>query len=134
MRDNRGGSRSVYTTRDLGKTWQMHPTSRKGLPEPVCMASLIRVASVRDGDDRNILMFSNPNRASRSRSFITIKASLDEGATWPEQYHKLIHEPSCAGYSCMTKVGDETVGILYEGGDTALLVFEKFRISEILGE
>ena len=24
-RDNRGGSRSVYTTRDLGKTWQEHP-------------------------------------------------------------------------------------------------------------
>ena len=34
----------------------------------------------------------------------------------------------------MTKVDGETVGILYEGGDTALLVFEKFRVSEILGE
>ena len=31
-------------------------------------------------------------------------------------------------------VDDQTVGILYEGGETALLVFEKFRIGEILKE
>ncbi len=28
-RDNRGGSRSVYTTRDLGATWQAHPSDRQ---------------------------------------------------------------------------------------------------------
>ena len=30
MRDNRGGSRAVATTKDLGKTWTEHPSSRKG--------------------------------------------------------------------------------------------------------
>ncbi|WP_281954042.1 exo-alpha-sialidase, partial [Pseudophaeobacter arcticus] len=37
MRDNRGGSRSVYTTSDMGQTWEVHSTSRKTLIEPVCM-------------------------------------------------------------------------------------------------
>lgn len=36
MRDDRGGSRSIATTTDLGKTWTEHPTSRKALREPVC--------------------------------------------------------------------------------------------------
>ena len=34
MRDNRGGSRAVATTRDLGKTWYEHPSSRSALQEP----------------------------------------------------------------------------------------------------
>lgn len=41
MRDNRGGSRAVAITEDLGKTWTEHESSRKALQEPVCMASLI---------------------------------------------------------------------------------------------
>ena len=133
MRDNRGGSRSVYTTKDLGKTWQKHPTTRSVLPEPVCMASLIRFSSVKDGDKRNVLLFSNPDRTSGRRD-ITIKASLDEGMTWPKQFHKLIHEPNCAGYSCMTKIDDNHFGILYEGGNTALLIFQKFHINEIIAD
>lgn len=131
MRDDRGGSRSVYTTKDLGKTWQVHPTSRIALPEPVCMASLIRFASVKDGDARDVLLFSNP-ASTQGRLNMTIKASLDEGMTWPQEYQKLYHEPGCAGYSCLTKIDENTFGILYEGGNTALLVFEKFRIDEII--
>ena len=133
MRDNRGGSRSVYTTKDMGKTWQEHPSSRSALPEPVCMASIIRFSSVKDGDKRDVLLFSNP-ATNRGRYNMTIKASMDEGATWPSKYHKLYHEPNCAGYSCLTKIDDETAGVLYEGGNTALLVFEKFSIDEIMPE
>ncbi len=133
MRDDRGGSRSVYTTADMGKTWQEHPTSRSALPESVCMASFIRFSSVKDGDPRDILLFSNP-AVTGGRQNITIKASMDEGMTWPERYYKRIHEPGSAGYSCLTKIDNNTVGILYEGGTTALLVFEKFRIDEIVAD
>ena len=56
-RDNRGGSRAVLTTSDLGRTWTDHPTSRRALPEPVCMASLIRVDHEELG---SLLVFSNP--------------------------------------------------------------------------
>lgn len=133
MRDNRGGWRSVCVTRDLGRTWQEHPTSRCALPEPVCMASFIRFSSILDGDTRNILLFSNPATAGGRRN-MTIKASLDEGMTWPQQYHTVFYEPPCAGYSCMTRIDKHTVGILYEGGDSALLIFEKFPIAEIVPE
>lgn len=132
MRDNRGGSRSVYTTGDLGTTWQVHPSSRSALPEPVCMASLIRF-SRKQSDQGDILLFSNPAVSSGPRRNLTLKASLDEGLTWPPRYHKLLHEPASAGYSCLTQIDDQFVGILYEGGATALLVFEKVHIDEIIG-
>ena len=132
MRDNRGGSRSVYTTDDLGKTWQVHPSSRSALPESVCMASLIRF-SRKQSDQDDLLLFSNPAVSSGPRRHVTIKASRDDGMTWPPRYHKLVHEPASAGYSCLTQIDDQTVGILYEGGATALLVFEKLHIDEILG-
>ena len=32
MRDNRGGSRAVYTTTDLGKTWKEHESGMYGQP------------------------------------------------------------------------------------------------------
>ena len=79
-RDNRGGARTVGVTRNLGKTWELHPTDRAGLREPVCMASLIRIG------DR--LYFSNPN-TTRGRYNTTIKVSEDEGMTWPEKWHTL---------------------------------------------
>ena len=36
MRDNRGGSRAVFTTEDGGETWAPHESSRSALIEPVC--------------------------------------------------------------------------------------------------
>ena len=125
-RDNRGGSRSIYTTRDLGKTWQEHPTTRGALPEPVCMASLIRVEHAKFGD---LLFFSNPAQ-TRGRQRMTIKVSDDEGMTWPESGHTLIHE-GASMYSCMTAVGDEHIGLLYEVPSE--IYFVRIPISELFG-
>ena len=61
MRDNRGGSRAVAITEDLGKTWTEHESSRKALQEPVCMASLIHVRALYNVLGMDILLFSNPN-------------------------------------------------------------------------
>ena len=80
MRDNRGGSRAVATTKDLGKTWTEHPSSRKALQEPVCMASLISVKAKDNVLNKDILLFSNPNTV-KGRHHITIKASPDVRAT-----------------------------------------------------
>ena len=126
-RDNRGGSRSVYTTKDLGKTWQVHPTSRKALPEPVCMASLIRVEHAKHGD---LLFFSNPAQ-TRGRQRMTIKVSDDEGMSWPENWHTLIDEgPSM--YSCMTLVGDDHIGLFYEAPRE--IYFVRVPIAELVEE
>ena len=77
MRDNRGGSRAVSVTKDFGETWTEHPSSRKALQEPVCMASLISVKAKDNVLKKDILLFSNPNTV-KGRHHITIKASLDE--------------------------------------------------------
>ena len=82
MRDNRGGSRAVATTRDLGKTWYEHPSSRSALQEPVCMASLIHVDAKDNITGKDLLIFSNPN-TTKGRNHITIKVSTDGGMTWP---------------------------------------------------
>lgn len=130
MRDNRGGSRAISTTRDLGKTWVEHPSSRKALQEPVCMASLIRVKASDNMLNRNILLFSNPNSTS-ARNNITIKASLDGGLTWKECNQLLLDEGHAWGYSSLTMIDKEYVGILYECSE-AHLVFQSIKLSDII--
>jgi hypothetical protein len=130
MRDNRGGSRAVFITRDLGKTWTEHPTSRKALVDPVCMASLIAVRKKDNVLKKDILLFSNPND-SRSRKNLTIKASLDDGTNWMPENQLLLDERKSWGYSCLTMIDRSTVGILYEGSEGRLM-FQAIRLKDIL--
>ena len=130
MRDNRKGSRSVYTTSDLGKTWIKHASSRSALIEPVCNATLIKASFLLDGNARNLVLFANPNSIT-GRHHMTIKVSKDDGSSWPEKYWFLLDAGRGRGYPCMTQVDDEHVGILYEGSQ-ADLVFEKIHIDEII--
>jgi sialidase-1 len=125
-RDNRGGSRTVATTDDLGQTWTPHPTDRSALPESVCMASLMAWDHPRHG---RFLTFSNPNTRS-GRHSMTLKVSTDEGMTWPESRHLLYDSRDCYGYSCLATVGDSHVGVLYEGRDT--MYFLRFPVDELL--
>ncbi len=120
-RDNRGGARTVGVTKDLGKTWEMHPTDRKALNEPVCMASLLRMGER--------LIFSNPN-TRRGRYNMTIKVSDDEGMTWPDEWHTLYDSRNGSGYSCLAPVGEDHVGVLYEGPTE--LYFLRFSIEELV--
>lgn len=130
MRDNRGGARSVYTTDDLGKRWKKHPTSRKALPEPVCNAGLIKTTTNINGSQQNVLLFVNPN-STQGRKMMTLKASLDEGQTWPEKYQILLDEGYGFGYPNLTMVDDSTIGVLYEGSQ-AHMVFQKIKLKEII--
>ena len=130
MRDNRGGSRAVAVTKDLGKTWTEHPSSRKALQEPVCMASLISVKAEDNVSGKDLLLFSNPN-TTKGRSHITIKASLDGGISWLPEHQVLLDEEGSWGYSCLTMIDKETVGILYESS-VAHMTFQAVRLKEIV--
>ncbi|MDL2222343.1 exo-alpha-sialidase [Parabacteroides sp. OttesenSCG-928-N08] len=132
MRDNRGGSRAVSITKNMGQSWTEHPSSRSALPEPVCMASLIHCKATDNSLGRDILLFSNPN-TTKERKDITIKASLDGGVTWLEKHQLLLDEDYNWGYSCLTMIDRETVGILYEGS-TAHMVFQAIRLKDIIEE
>ena len=41
--DRKEPYRAVYVTRDLGQTWEPHPTNRKALVEPNCNGSRVPV-------------------------------------------------------------------------------------------
>lgn len=126
-RDDRGGSRTVAITRDLGGTWEPHPTDRKALPESVCMASLLALDVPTVG---RRLLFSNPATTS-GRHTMTIKVSADEGLTWPEERHMLYDRRKGLGYSCLAPVDDTHVGVLYEG--LAELYFVRVPIADLVG-
>lgn len=130
MRDNRGGSRAVAITKDMGKTWTEHPSSRKELRESVCMASLIKIDAKDNVLNRDILLFSNPDTV-KGRNHITIKASLDGGLTWLAEHQLLLDEEEGWGYSCMSMIDRETVGILYESS-VAHMTFQAIKLQDII--
>ncbi len=128
VKDETNG-RAVAVTTDLGKTWTIHPSSNSALQEPNCMASIIDTYMEAEGQKQQVLFFSNPND-KEARINMTIKSSLDGGHTWPEEHQVLLNENQGFGYSCMTMVDENTVGILYEGAKE--LYFQKVAVEELL--
>ncbi len=140
MRENRNrknkgpqNGRAVFVTDDLGENWSEHSSSHHALKEPVCMASLIRHKyHDKNGKIKSLLLFSNPNNEYK-RKAMTIKVSFDDGMTWPERYWLLLDEGRGRGYSCLTSIDKNHIGILYEGSQ-ADMTFEKIDLEEILRE
>ena len=132
MRDNRGGSRAISTTTDLGKTWKEHESSRTALIEPVCMASLVSVKAADNVLGKDILIFSNPH-STRHRKDMTIKVSFDGGNTWSPEHQLLLDEEEGWGYSCLTMIDREHVGILYESS-VAHMTFQSIPLKDIVKE
>lgn len=129
MRDNRGRYRSIATTANMGRSWTEHSSSYNALVDPVCMGSLIKARVMVKGKMKDVLFFSNP-ATPLGRYNMTIKASLDMGKTWLNANELLIDERQCYGYSCLTKVDDNTIGILYEG--IRDLYFVKIPVKDII--
>gem|GEM_PF-66494 len=128
MRDNRGGSRAVYVTGDMGETWRVHPTSRGVLPEPVCNAGLLRI---KPGTERRKpwLAFVNPAVGRAPRRQMTIKLSVDGGMTWPTARQIVLDGGQSAGYSSLTMVDDETIGVFYECS-RAHMAFQRIKVDD----
>lgn len=128
--------RFVVVSNDLGVNWQQHPSSGHELTEPGCMGSILHVWADRNILEKNIFLFSNPNTpatrpAMYGRKNITIKASPDAGITWPSEYQINLDEEQGWGYSCLTQIDKETIGILYEGS-TAQMVFQQIQLKDLL--
>jgi sialidase-1 len=129
MRDNRGSFRSVATTTDLGRSWVEHPTSYNALADPVCMGSLLKAQVKVKGKLQDVLFFSNPDNTC-SRNNMTIKASLDAGEAWLPANKTLVDVRPGYGYSSLTRIDENTLGILYEGQKD--LYFVRVPVSEII--
>ena len=94
------------------------------------MASLIDVDRETGIEGGGRLLFSNPN-STEGRNHMTIKGSLDRGLTWPMSQQVLLDEGDSAGYSCLTTIDPETIGILYEGSQ-AQLTFQRIPLSDVM--
>lgn len=106
--------RAVAVSRDGGMRWDSIYYDRT-LNERPCQASLVRYDPGKE--DSRILLFANPDIEGaiyqEDRRRMTLRVSLDDGASWPIK--KLIHAgPS--SYSGMVRLPDGAVGIIFEGG------------------
>ena len=129
MRDNRGGFRSISTTRDLGKTWIEHHTSQKALPDPVCMASIIKADVNTPTGLEEVVFFSNVAHSAHRKN-TTLKASLDLGESWSPENELLLDERRTYGYSSLARIDENTIGILYEG--VGEMYFVRIPVKEII--
>lgn len=130
VRNDQERFRAVAVTKDLGRTWQAHETSRNTLIEPNCNGSLLSLDVDQDGRRRHVLLFANPH-SQRGRTHHTLQVSFDDGRTWPESHHRLLDEGRGAGYPSLTRIDADHVGLVYEGSQ-AHVVFEKFKLAELL--
>jgi sialidase-1 len=97
--------RAVSISPDGATKWSK-PTFDDALPEPVCMASLIRLS-------KGILFVNPDNPTGRERKNVSARLSTDDGRTWASA--KSI-EPGPSGYSDLAVAGDGTVLCFYERG------------------
>ena len=133
MRSERSGvssRRSVYVTKDLGKTWAPHQTNQKDLVEPHCNGSTLRVDYMEAGKSKSVLLFANPQSEKRRENH-TIQVSFDEGKTWPESHRRMIDQGLGFGYPSLVQIDDKHVGIVFEGSRSHIM-FMKFTIDELV--
>ena len=119
------GFRGLAVSRDGGLSWEAAGYDQT-LIEPTCQASLIRYSDPLDGEPSRLL-FSNPAHQTE-RVRMTVRLSLDEGQTWPAK--RLLHAGPSA-YSCLTRLPNGDVGILFEAGEESAyetIRFDRFPI------
>lgn len=83
------------------------------LLEPGCMAGLTAYSR---GNGESLLLFANPhttNRPNKERKNLTIKASYDDGRTWP--IGRLL-QPGPSAYSDLAVLADGSIVCFYESG------------------
>ncbi len=115
--------RRVSTSADAGMTWS-EDRDDQTLIEPVCQGSLLRYAWPEEGASR--ILFCNPSH-EKKRENLTVKMSLDEGMTW--SFSKPVYAGSSA-YSCLVKLADGRVGVLFERDGYARISFAAISIDQ----
>lgn len=123
-------NRQVAISDDGGLTWkEQHFNSV--LIEPVCQASIRRYSWIADGE-RSVILFSNP-ASEKARVNMTVRASLDDGSTWPGQ------RVLCAGpsaYSDLAVLSNSLIACLYESGQKnpyEKITFARFGLRSLSG-
>lgn len=123
-------SRRSAVSSDGGETWDFYFTESR-FPDPGCQGSILRFSGVLDSDPTMVL-FANNAVASNPRRDLTFYLSVDGCNTFPfnrklypvytetvsvDAYGDPVMPVEIShdtGYSCITKMDEQTVGCLYE--------------------
>jgi len=108
MRNYHGKNQRAFArSSDGGQTWSK-PQHHEEVYCPTCQSSIQRYSI----EPKNVTLYSGPGGPGRSH--MTIRASYDEGKTWPVA--RVLY-PGSAAYSDLVVLGDGTIGCLYERDD-----------------
>jgi sialidase-1 len=120
--NDKKGMRYVHLSKDEGKTWETKGEPQ--LTDPGCNASIIRYTSIKDGFQKNRLLFANAN-STEGRVNMTVKVSYDEGKTWSKG--KTVYKGSSA-YSSLTILKNGDIGLFFEKDKYTKNVFTSFSL------
>ena len=114
--------RWVHISSDQGLSWESHADA--ALIDPGCNGSIIRYTSIKDGSDKDRLLFCNA-KMKEGRQNLTVRISYDEGQSWSEG--KTIYAGSAA-YSTMTILDNGDIGLVFEKDDYTENPFVSFSL------
>ena len=123
-------ARQSAVSRDGGLSWDEQRIVNE-LIDPICQATVHRLRWP-DSERPGLILFANA--ASLKRERMTVRASLDEGQTWPMA--RLVHAGPAA-YSSLCTVGGDEAGLLYESGEKSpyeRITFARFNLAWLRGE
>ena len=108
------------------------------LPDPVCMASLIKIKNNSQNEKNNVLFSNLNNGENHDRKNLTIRMSSDDCKTWPV---KKTLEAGRSGYSDLTVNSSGNIFCFYErgsskpeDGDSFTLTLAKFNAEWLLSK
>ncbi|WP_435243350.1 exo-alpha-sialidase [Streptomyces cucumeris] len=107
------GHRDVALSRDGGESFTAPFRALPDLPVPQVQGSVLPLSTGRGGSGR--LLLSAPADPDRRRTMM-IRSSWDEGRSWDGVENGAVVTTDWSGYSDMTAISYDTVGLLYEGG------------------
>lgn len=121
-------NRVIALSRDAGQTWT-EVSQDPVLTESSCQGSLLVYSGLGDGV-KSRWLFCNPPGPGRKQ--LTLRLSYDEGRTWVRSQ---VIEPGSAEYSCLGRLPDGQIGLLYERNTLKKyapeIVFTRIPLSEI---
>jgi len=120
--------RQFAVSDDGGLTWRDQRCDAT-LVEPACQAA-IRRYSWPEKNPRNVILFTNP-ACQTSRANLTVRASFDDGQTWPAS--RVLHAGPSA-YSDLAVLTDGRIACLYEAGATnayEAIVLSRFPLASL---